>query len=48
MTAALEHASKQDRVWIGDIQQQAFSITDEADRRTAMVLAEDIVKTGDF
>ncbi|MRG57291.1 hypothetical protein SAMN05428967_1093 [Phyllobacterium sp. YR620] len=48
MTAALEHASKQDRAWIGDIQEQAFSISDEADRRTAMVLAEDIIKTGDF
>jgi TPR repeat protein len=48
MTAALEHASKQDRAWIGDIQEQAFSIADEADRRTAMVLAEDIIKTGDF
>ncbi len=48
MTAALEHASKQDRAWIRDVQEQAFSISDEADRRTAMVLAEDIIKTGDF
>ena len=48
MTAAFERASKQDRVWIGDIQEQAFSIANEADRRTAIVLAEDIIKTGDF
>jgi TPR repeat protein len=48
MTAALEHANKQDRAWIRDVQEQAFSISDEADRRTAMVLAEDIIKTGDF
>ncbi|MET3647063.1 tetratricopeptide repeat protein [Phyllobacterium ifriqiyense] len=48
MTAALEHATGKDRIWIGDIQEQAFSIADEADRRTAMVLAGDIVKTGDF
>jgi uncharacterized protein len=48
MTAALEHAPKQDRTWISGLQEQAFSLADEADRRTAMVLAQDIVRTGDF
>jgi TPR repeat protein len=46
MTAALERARPGDRIWIRGMQEEAFSAADEADRRTAISLAQDIVKGG--
>jgi TPR repeat protein len=46
MTAALERASPTDRVWIRGMQEEAFSLAAEADRRTAISLAEDILTKG--
>jgi hypothetical protein len=46
MTVALERAKVSDRDWIRTIQEQAFSVADEADRRTAMALAEDMLTKG--
>jgi len=42
MTAALQKAEPVDRGWIRQIQEEAFALASEADRRTAMVLAEDM------
>jgi uncharacterized protein len=38
LTAALESAAKQDREWIMGLQERAFALSSEADRRTAMAL----------
>ncbi|MCP4317509.1 MAG: sel1 repeat family protein [Hyphomicrobiales bacterium] len=46
MTVALERANISDRMWIRTIQEQAFSIADEADRRTAISLAQDMLTKG--
>lgn len=46
MTVALERANAVDRVWIAPLQEQAFSVADEADRRTAMSMAEDMLAKG--
>ena len=46
MTVALERASAADRVWIAALQEQAFSVVDEADRRTAIAMAEDMLAKG--
>lgn len=43
MTAALERASPSDQVWIRGMQEEAFSLAGEADRRTAISLADDIL-----
>jgi uncharacterized protein len=43
MTAALERATPADRGWIRGMQEEAFAIAGEADRRTAIALAEDIL-----
>ncbi|PYE86449.1 tetratricopeptide repeat protein [Phyllobacterium leguminum] len=48
LTAAFERCSPKDCEWIRNMQEQAFSVAGEADRRTAISLAGDIVKTGDF
>ncbi len=40
LTAALEGATKQDRAWILGLQERAFALSSEADRRTAMALNE--------
>ncbi|PRD41243.1 exopolysaccharide production negative regulator [Phyllobacterium phragmitis] len=48
LTAAIERCPTEDCGWIRDMQEQAFSISGEADRRTAISLAGDIVRTGDF
>ncbi len=47
MTAALEKASPVDRPWIVTMQEEAFSLASEADRRTAVALAQDMVKKAD-
>jgi hypothetical protein len=44
MTAALERASPGDRAWIRGMQEEAFALAGEADRRTAIALAQDLVK----
>ena len=43
MTAALERASPGDQGWIRGMQEEAFSLAGEADRRTAISLADDIL-----
>ncbi|GGA81787.1 hypothetical protein GCM10011491_06420 [Brucella endophytica] len=48
LTAAFERCKSKDCDWIRNMQEQAFSVAGEADRRTAISLAGDIVKTGDF
>ena len=46
MTAALERAAPSDQPWIRGMQEEAFALAGEADRRTAISLAEDILKKG--
>ena len=46
MTAALERASPNDRPWIRGMQEEAFALAAEADRRTAIALADDILTKG--
>ena len=46
MTAALERAAPSDKPWIRDMQEEAFSLAPEADRRTAIALAQDILAKG--
>ena len=46
MTAALERATPNDQPWIRDMQEEAFSLAPEADRRTAIALAQDILAKG--
>lgn len=43
MTVALQRAMEKDKRWIRDLQEQAFSLADESDRRSAVTLAEDMV-----
>lgn len=47
MTAALQRANSADRPWIRNMQEEAFAVAPEADRRTAIALAEDILGQGD-
>lgn len=47
MTAALQRANSADRTWIRNMQEEAFAVAPEADRRTAIALAEDILGQGD-
>jgi TPR repeat protein len=46
MTAALERAAPGDRPWIRGMQEEAFALAGEADRRTAIALAEDMLTQG--
>lgn len=46
MTTALEHAAPKDMGWIRAMQEQAFALAGETDRRTAIALAEDYLKNG--
>jgi uncharacterized protein len=46
LTAALQRSAPQDREWIADMQERAFALADEADRRTAIALSQEIVKNG--
>ncbi len=45
MTAALDHCSTKDRPWIQDLQEQAFSVATEDDRRAAIAMAQQISGT---
>ncbi len=44
LTAALEKASPAERQWILQMQEEAFAVAPEADRRTAVSLAQDMLK----
>ncbi|TPK98109.1 sel1 repeat family protein [Mesorhizobium sp. B2-4-12] len=46
MTAALERAPPADQPWIRGMQEEAFAAAGEADRRTAISLADDILTKG--
>jgi TPR repeat protein len=46
MTAALERAQPGDQPWIRNMQEEAFSLADEADRRSAIGLAQDMLAKG--
>ncbi len=46
MTAALERAPPADQPWIRNMQEEAFAAAGEADRRTAISLADDILTKG--
>lgn len=46
MTAALERAQPGDQHWIRNMQEEAFSLADEADRRSAIALAQDMLARG--
>jgi TPR repeat protein len=47
MTAALDNCSPSDREWLQPLQEQAFSIVSEEERRTALTLATNIRKGGE-
>jgi TPR repeat protein len=47
MTAALDSCSQSDRNWLQPMQEQAFSLLSEEDRRKAIALSADIRKGGD-
>ena len=46
MTAALERAPSTDAAWIRDMQEEAFAAALEEERRTAIILAQDILTKG--
>ena len=46
LTAALQRSEPQDRAWISAMQEQAFALAGEADRRTAMALADEMIRNG--
>lgn len=46
MTVALHRANSGDVPWIRDMQERAFAVAAEADRRTAIALAEDMLAKG--
>ena len=46
MTTALERATPGDLEWIRPMHESAFGLTAENDRRTAVALAEDMLKNG--
>jgi TPR repeat protein len=46
MTAALERAAPADKSWIRSMQEEAFALAGESDRRTAVALAEDLLVKG--
>ncbi|MGR6430973.1 tetratricopeptide repeat protein [Rhizobium sp. PAMB 3182] len=46
MTAALDLSAPQDHGWVQEMQEQAFSVVSEDDRRNAVALAQKFEKTG--
>lgn len=46
MTTALERARAGDKSWIRNMQEEAFALAGEADRRTAIALAQDMLAKG--
>jgi uncharacterized protein len=47
LTAALEHCNPKDCPWMQDLQERAFSIASEEDRRVAVVLAPKVFDEGE-
>jgi TPR repeat protein len=47
MTVALHRATPSDQPWIRGMQEEAFGLASEADRRTAVALAEDMLVQGE-
>ncbi|KKX25395.1 exopolysaccharide production regulator ExoR [Rhizobium sp. LC145] len=47
LTAALDHCKKNDCPWMQQMQEQAFSLASEEDRRVAVVLAQEFAKGAD-
>lgn len=48
LTAAYEKAREKDRNWIGPLQERAFALCNEFERRTAISLVPDIIKNNRF
>ena len=46
MTAALERAATPDKPWIRSMQEDAFALADEKDRRTAIALSQEFLAKG--
>lgn len=46
MTVALERAGPHDRPWIRTMQEEAFGLAGEGDRRTAVALSQNMLATG--
>lgn len=46
LTAALQRSGPKDRGWIASMQEQAFALAGEADRRTAIALADEMARNG--
>lgn len=46
MTTALERAEPNDRPWIRSMQEEAFAVTDEVNRRNAIKMSEDMLADG--
>lgn len=46
MTAALDRAEPTEKPWIRSMQEEAFALTGEGDRRTAIALAQDLIAQG--
>jgi uncharacterized protein len=44
LTMALQRSAPQDREWISEMQERAFALSDEADRRTAIALSQEMLK----
>ena len=44
LTAALQRSGPKDRSWISEMQERAFALAGEADRRTAIALSEEMLK----
>ena len=47
MTAAYEKADAKDQSWIRQMQERAFAVSGESDRRTAISMATDIASNKD-
>lgn len=46
ITTAHERAAPNDKGWILSLQERAFALAEEADRRTALAVADDMLKSG--
>lgn len=48
LTVALDHADGKEQDWIRNLHEQAFSVAGEADRRTAIALADNMIQKGKY
>ena len=46
MTAALQRAAPGDRSWIRSMQEEAFAVTDDAQRRKAIEMSDELLTSG--